>query len=335
LRRGIELPEEVLRAQRRSSQQRFAAAGAFGLVGFALVVATCVLVVRRRPVLIADTLRRATALVILAILAVFELGGALQSLPGTLLQYDTAVPWDRFLSETALGFGLSLVGVFVLASLWLLVHALRRRVGIPIPTSPVGAPPLRDVVLAGIGLASTLVVVQQASAIFLRGPIAAAPSTSLDQAVPELAHALSAVSGPGMLVPVVAIPILGVVGAARNRVQFVALAACLLVCMLGVVWSAADLAGVHGAQGIALSGAVFLAVVAALRTWGAVSVVSWIVAGLVLHAADALRLIVYAPTLLERFGGAISVTVIAVLLAVTVTWTKRATTSPSAEVLSG
>jgi hypothetical protein len=326
VRKGIELPEEVLRAQRRSGQQRVAAAGAFGVAGVLLVIAMCVLVVRRRPVLVWDTLPRRTVGVVLAVLAAFQLGGALEDLPRTLLQYDTAVPWDRFLGETALGLAMSLVGVFVLAALWLLVHALRRRVGIPIPASAERVPAVRDLALAGIGLASVLVLVQQGFAFLLRGPIAPAPATLLDQSAPALAHALAAPTSPGLLVPFLAVPVLALVGAARRRASVLALASLMVSCVVGVVWSTADGTGVNGVRVIILLAAVVAAMLLALRAWGGVSVASWVMAGLVLHAVEALRLIVHAPTTLERLGGAVSVTVAALLLAATVTWVRRVTT---------
>ncbi|HSA55692.1 MAG TPA: type II CAAX endopeptidase family protein, partial [Gemmatimonadaceae bacterium] len=306
LRRGVELPEEVLRQQRRREQGVAAFLGGGGLIALTLVGFAAVATVRRRPVLLHDGLARGTAVSLAVLLGVFLIAESIQDLPRVLLGYDTSVPWDRFLGRTSLGIGLSLVGVFLVVALWLLLNALRRRVGIPLVARNPDATAGNETVLTGLGLGSALVLIQQVGAWGVEPAIPAAPSTLLDQIAPVFAHGVSLGAGSAISVPVLAIPLLAVLGGLSRRSRTLLLALVALALLAFVASPAGDRLRESGAAGLGVALGAPVALFFALRRWGGVSVASWVVAALVVHALDALRLVRHAPTLIERGAGVVS-----------------------------
>jgi hypothetical protein len=153
VRRGVELPEEFLRADRARQITRMMIVGVAFLAVLTLVVTGAILVKRRRPVLLNDgTLDRKHTLLAIGTLALLVILSGLNGLPSLLSLYDTSEPWNRFLGGTALRFAVTIAFAMVPAALWLALNAMRRRVGIPmlagIPDIPASA--LMVVALTGI-----------------------------------------------------------------------------------------------------------------------------------------------------------------------------------------
>lgn len=314
LRRSVELPEDVLRAQRRREQSVLALIGGGGLVTLVLVGTAAMATVRRRPVLMHDRIARRTVVALLVLLGLFVMAEAIQNLPRALFDYDTSMPWDRFLSRTALGMGMSLVGVFVMAALWLLLNALRRRLGIPIMARADGAVPGREALLAGLGLGAAFVLVQQAISWLLLPRIPEAPSTMPDQLAPVLAHAVALGTSTALAIPALAIPVLAVLGGVAKRSRGLLLALLLLAALAVVAGPASERVRESGIGGAFVVLGAPLGVLLALRRWGGVSVASWVVAAFAMHALEALRLVRHAPTSPERVGGFVSIALTAALL---------------------
>lgn len=330
VRRGVELPEEVLRQHRRREQRVLAFIAGGGFVALVLVGFASVATVRRRPILLQDRLARRTAVLLLALLGVFVIAQSIQDLPRSLLQYDTAMPWDRFVGETALGLGLSLVGVFLIGALWLLVNALRRRVGIPLMAQGDGETPGRELLLAGLGLGSALVLVQQGTGWVFSPRIPDAPATLLDQLAPVLAHAISVGPGAAVGVPLLAIPVLAILGGVARRGRALLLALLMLVTLAVIAGPARDQVRESGIVGLLVALAAPIGVFLALQRWGGVSVASWVVAAFAVHAFEALRMAVYAPTTPERVAGVVSLVLTALLV-----WLFMARLRPSAPAEGG
>ncbi len=105
VRRGVELPEEFLRADRSRQTNRMVVGtvAILLLVGF---VITSALVVKRRltPVVHDGPLDGRTSLRLVAALFVLAIFSSLNSLPSQLSSYDTAQPWSTFVGTIALGF---------------------------------------------------------------------------------------------------------------------------------------------------------------------------------------------------------------------------------------
>ncbi|HEX7122499.1 MAG TPA: type II CAAX endopeptidase family protein, partial [Gemmatimonadaceae bacterium] len=119
VRRSVHLPEDFLRADRRRSQGALALAVASGMIAVVIVVIVAVRVVRRRPALVHDRLARRTAAALIVLLVAVHAGASLQELPSLLFQYDTTVPWSRFLGQTGVATSMSLLSVLVLVALWM------------------------------------------------------------------------------------------------------------------------------------------------------------------------------------------------------------------------
>ena len=131
-RRGVELPEAFLRADRARQTNRMVIAGVSILLLLGLVVTGAIVVKRRRPIVLDDgTLDRKDIFIFMGALVVLAMLSSLNSLPSQLFKYDTAEPWGSFIGTTALGFVLVIPLMLFVLGLWLALGAMRRRVGIP------------------------------------------------------------------------------------------------------------------------------------------------------------------------------------------------------------
>ncbi|MEP6732112.1 MAG: CPBP family intramembrane glutamic endopeptidase [bacterium] len=319
-RRGIELPEAFLRADRARQTNRVLIAGLAGLLLVGGIVAGALFVTRRRTVALNDgVLTRSQTFAFLGSIAVLAALDRLQSLPTQLFSYDTSEPWSRFLGTTVLGFVAVIpIALFVLGA-WLMLGALRRRVGVPLLS---GSASSNDMLVAGLGLGALVFAALRFDAVMPAGGIPHAPTTLLDQAVPILGSIAGIPASTAMLVALIGIPLLVIAGLSPRWTIRVALALAVLVLLTVVVAATASPSDSDPARVIAL--VVGLALIAlGLRAWGALSAMSWIIAVLAFRALGELRLAVYAPTTQERIAGALTVVVACALIWLVVGRTRR------------
>jgi len=317
VRRGVELPERFLRADRDAEQRRLVISVLAGVVLLAAVVGGAIFVTRRRQVLVQDaTPGRRAVVIALAALALVQIAESLDALPAQLYLYDTATPWSTFVSTT--GISIVLGGVLlplVLYGLWLALNALRRRVGIPL--LPDAAPSARvpDALLAGVALGALPMLLARASSLAMTGEIPGAPDTMLAQAVPALAEALAVPTSVVAMVPFLAIPALVIAGVSRRGGVRAALALAFLVLLAGIGATAAERFTAPSPGTVAVALIAPVAIFLAVRAWGSLCAWSWIVAALVERALSDMNLALHAPTPAEHAAGAIGVTVSLALLA--------------------
>jgi membrane protease YdiL (CAAX protease family) len=104
VRRGVELPEAFLRADRGLQTNRIVIAGASILLLIGLIVTGAMIVKRRRPIVVQDgTLDRTHTLMLIGLLVLLATLSTLNSLPTQLVGYNTAQPWGSFIGTVALG----------------------------------------------------------------------------------------------------------------------------------------------------------------------------------------------------------------------------------------
>ena len=332
-RRGVELPEAFLRADRERLTNRAMIAGLCGLLLLGGIVTGAIVVVRRRPSLLTDGLldRRGTLMLVGAV-AALALVERLNGLPSSLVSYDTSEPWSRFMASTAAGYVVVVVvGLFVLG-VWLALGALRRRVGIPMLPSAASGSASGDMLVAGVGLGAIVfaMVRLEALAQLSRVPhLPHVPATLLDRALPWLGEVPGLPSSAMMTVAFLGIPILVVAGITRRWALRALLAAVLLGLVASVAIAVAP-ASETDPMGIALLVVRFLVIVFALYSWGTLSAWSWLVAALVFDALDGLRSAAYAPTGQEHVAGALTLLVACALVALIVRHTRpEATRAPA------
>jgi len=331
-RRGIELPEAFVRADRKRQTNRAIVAGLCGLLLVGGIITGAIVVTRRRPSVVTDgMLGRRAALVLVVAVAVLALVDRLNGLPSSLFSYDTSEPWTRFIASTAAAFVfVAVIGLLVLG-VWLALGALRRRAGIPMLPGVASGSARSDMLLAGLGLGALVFAMVRLDAV-LRVSGAArlprVPGTLLNRAVPWLGDVPGLPSAAVMTVAVVCIPILVVAGITRRW----ALRALIATVALGLVASIAIAiapASETDPMGVALLVVRVVVIVSALYTWGTLSAWSWLVAALVFEALGGLRLAVYAPTAQEHVAGLFTLVVACALVALIVRNTRaEATRAP-------
>ena len=168
-RRGVELPEAFLRADReRQTTKMLIGFGGF-VVLLGLLVTAAILVRRRRPILVDDgNLDRRQTIKLVGILVVLATLSSLNALPTQLFRYDTTHTWGNFLGNTALGFVLSIPLILIVIGLWHALNALRRRVGIPMLLSGPSHTASNEMLIAGLGLGAVIFAVAHIDALFPR-----------------------------------------------------------------------------------------------------------------------------------------------------------------------
>jgi hypothetical protein len=311
VRRGIELPESFLRADRKTQLLRGAIAGGvlLLLVGFVIGGATYARN-RRRAVLDDRYFTKRRAIVAASLLGVLSIVSSLNGLPVQLASYDTAETWRAFVANTGLTTLVSLVLVAFIVGLWMAFDGLRRRVGIPL--FPHDDAPWPNTVAAAIGLAGLQAAIGGASTWFMTPGIPDAPTTSLDVAVPALAGALSLPLGIAMGVLFVAIPamvILLLVRTTRSRVA--------LTLALGALGGGAVLAiggRTPAAHPLVLATIALISLPAmfyALRAYAATSAATWALCVTLQMALGATRSAIDAPTMTERIGAVVTLAALA------------------------
>jgi hypothetical protein len=250
----------------------------------------------------------------------------LNDLPSTLYSYDTAEPWGSFVGTTALGFVAAVPLTLILWGLWLVLGALRRRVGIPMLRAEPSRSSARDMLLAGLGLGGVVYALTRLGTLLPRGSMPRTPSTLLDSEVPLLAGLPDIPANALVAVALIGIPMLVVAGLARRWTVRALLATTIVALAVAVAWSFAPVGDVDAARMTLFIVAAVVAVVA-LVVWGAQSAWSWIVAALVYQALNGLRDAAYEPVWQARSAGAFAFLVAGALV---VFIARRATvTTPS------
>ncbi|MDQ6770515.1 MAG: CPBP family intramembrane metalloprotease [Gemmatimonadota bacterium] len=313
-RRGVELPEAFLRADRARQTNRMILAGVCILLLLGLVVTGAIMVRRRRPIVVDDgKIDRRNAVILISALVVLSLLSAVNSLPTQLFSYDTAQSWGNFIGTTALRFTAAIPATLVLFGLLLVAGALRRRVGIPMlpgsPSQSVG----NDILIAGLGLGGIIYAATKIDALVPRSGMPPTPSTVLDSISPVFSGIPNIPANALMAVALVAIPMLVVVALTSRWSLRVLMGATIVVLLGAVAWSLGPDSDVEPLRvTLLIAGTVLIAM--AIYTWGTLSAWSWIVAAIVLQVLGGLRAAAYAPVWQERGAGALTVLVASVLI---------------------
>ena len=289
LRRGVELPEAFLRADRGRQTNRMVigVVATLLLIGF---VITGAFAVRRRlaPALPDRALDRKTSLWLLGGLFLLATLSSLNSLPSELYSYDTAEPWSTFVGTTALGFLEAVVYPLILVALLYVLDALRRRLGIPMVPAGPWRSARTDLLIVGLGLGGLIYATTGLDALIPPGGMPSAPSTDLNDYVPLLAGVPDIPSNAIMGVAILGIPILVVAGLTPRRRWRVLVAVIMLALVAAITWSF-DPVGDFDPAGLALGTASTVMAIVPIVIWGARSAWSWIVAALFYQALGGLR----------------------------------------------
>jgi hypothetical protein len=327
VRRGVELPESFLRADRASEMNRMMIGGVAMLLLVTFMITGAILVKRRlAPALDDRLLDRRTSLRLIGGLFVLGTLSSLNSLPSQLASYDTAEPWSTFLGTTALGFLEAIVFPVGVVVLLYALDALRRRVGIPL--LPVGywRSTRADVLIMGLGLAGLIYAVSGLDALVPTADgMQSTPSTNLDDAVPFLSGVLDTPAGVIGGVSFLGIPILVVAGLTRRRRWRALIAVAMGALVATIVWSFGPMDDVDP-SGLVLLIPIFLLAVAGIKVWGARSAWAWFVAALFYETLEGLRGAVYGAEWQARIAGALSVLVATALIALII---RRAVRRPA------
>ncbi len=315
-RRGIELPEDFLRADRARQTNRMLIAAVSVLLLLGLMITGAIIVKRRRPIIVDDGVldRKASFILIGGLVLLATLSG-LNALPSQLFKYGTAEPWGRFLGTTALGFVVALPVSLIVLGLWLALTAMRRRVGIPMLAGGPTRSASNDMLIAGLGLGGLSYAAGRLDALIPRSGMPRLPGTSLDEAWPLVAGITDIPANILMMVAMVGIPVLVVAGLSE-RWSLRAIMIATIVALAGALaWSSGSGNDIDPLS-VTLVVAVAAAVSLALVFWGSRAAWSWLVAAAAIQALGGLRNAAYAPVWQERVQGALTFIIASALIAV-------------------
>ncbi|MCG6954446.1 MAG: CPBP family intramembrane metalloprotease [Gemmatimonadetes bacterium] len=307
VRRSVELPEAFRREQRKRGSTDVVWLILSGAWMLTLLAVGVVWVIRRRPLALDDgALKRKPAVAVVGVLTLFAMAASLNDVPARLFAYPTSQPWSIWLGGNAVAVLLSGILALVAYGLWLLLSALRRRVGIRLLPPGDGREVRRDVLLAGIGLGALVVVAGLGLRLANRGDVAQPPGTILSQGVPLLTGAIAVPLDVVMTVTILGIPLLAVAGIAR-RWSLRALAAALLVApMMVLLWTMAPAAANPAVRAVVPTVVGMVAVVLAVRWWAPYSGWSWVVAAIVDAGLSGLWSATHSVTWVERGSGVLT-----------------------------
>ena len=314
-RRGVELPEAFLRAERERQSTRSMIAALCAVVLVVGVVLGVILAIRRCQPVIDDGVldRRAKVVVVVAVAALALVQQAI-SLPTTLFAYDTSEPWSSFIGVTVLS-AVFVVPVSLAAlGLWLTLTALRRRVGIPMLHGAPSSATSQEVVLAGLGVGATVFGAAALRDLLPSGGVPRVPRTLLHAAVPWLSDAIAIPAEVMFAVAIIGIPVL-VVATLTRRWPVRVLATAAMAILAGVAVGLQSTSSDVPAWAAPLLVVQVALVVAAFRAWGATSGWSWVVAALAHQALGGLRLAAHAATAQERGAGILAALAAVALIA--------------------
>ena len=315
-RRGVELPESFLRADRQRQTDRLMVAGVCILLLLGSIVTGAIFVKRRRPILLNDgMLERRDTYVLLGTLMVLATLSSLNSLPSKLFKYDTAQPWSSFIGTTALGVVVSIPALLILFGLWLALGAMRRRVGIPMLAGGPSRSASNDMLIAGLGLGGVLFAMSQLGALVPRGWVPDTPTTLLSEAFPLFAGVIDVPMVVMMSVAMFGIPLLVVAALSRRWSLRSLMAAGIMALAGGAVWALAPARDVD-LWTAALAIARVAVVSVAVAVWGSLAAWSWLVAALAFLGLSSLRLAAYGVVWQERGAGVLTLLVAAALIVI-------------------
>ena len=313
VRRGVELPEAFLRADRERRSTGTLIAALCGLVLFGGIITGVLMVTRRLPIVLQDGVldRRATML-FLAGLVIFAVLGSLNAMPTALFSYDTTEPWSRFVETRWLALVSAIPLSLFILGVWRVLGALRRRMGIPMLEGEPSPSASNDMLLPGVGLGGLFFALSRLGELVPGNGMPHVPSTLLTESVPVLGGLTAMPSTTLMLVSGLGIPVLMVIGLAKSWWARAVMAATMGALLLAMVTATAPAADVNVTRIAVLAGTVVLMAIA-MRAWASSAAMSWIVAALVLQGLGGLRRAVYSPTWPEHVAGAL-VLILAVML---------------------
>jgi len=315
-RRGVELPESFLRADRQRQTDRLMVAGVCILLLLGSIVTGAIFVKRRRPILLNDgMLERRDTYVLLGTLMVLATLSSLNSLPSKLFKYDTAQPWSTFIGTTALGVVVSIPALLILFGLWLALGAMRRRVGIPMLAGGPSRSASNNMLIAGLGLGGVLFAMSQLGALVPRGWVPDTPTTLLSEAFPLFAGVIDVPMVVMMSVAMFGIPLLVVAALSRRWSLRSLMAAGIMALAGGAVWALAPARDVD-LWTAALAIARVAVVSVAVAVWGSLAAWSWLVAALAFLGLSSLRLAAYGVVWQERGAGVLTLLVVAALIVI-------------------
>jgi membrane protease YdiL (CAAX protease family) len=323
-RRGMELSEAFLRADRARQTDMMLISGVSVLLLLGLAVTGAIFVKRRRPIVVNDgKLEPKHSFIVIGVLVVLAMLSSLNSLPSELFRYDTAQPWSSFMGTTALGFVLVVPLVLFVAGMWLVLGAMRRRVGIPMLAGEPSRSASNEMLIAGLGLGGVVYAMTHLDALVALGSMPRPPATILNEALPPLAGITDIPTAVLMMVAVTGIPFLVVAGL-TPRWSLRALYAAAILALLGaLIRSAAPPTAIDPTAGVLLVIATVSLVGLALVVWGSRSAWSWIVAALAYQGLGGLRNAAYGPVWQSRVSGVLTVLVAAILIALIARQTAR------------
>jgi membrane protease YdiL (CAAX protease family) len=313
-RRGVELPESFLRADRQRQTDRRMVAGVCILLLVGLIVTGAIFVKRRRPILVDDgMLGRRDTYILLSTLVVLATLSSLNSLPSKLFKYDTAQAWSSFIATTVLGVVVLIPAVLILFGLWLVLSAMRRRVGIPMLAGEPSRSASNDMLIAGVGLGGVLFATSRLTTLVPRVWMPDTPTTALGDVFPLLAGVLDVPMIVMMTVATFGIPLLVVAGLSRSWGLRALMVAGLVTLTGGAVWALAPASDVHPWAAV-LAIARVAVVSVAVAVWGPLAAWSWLVAALAVLGLSSLRLAAYGVVWQERGAGVLTLLVAAALI---------------------
>jgi len=315
VRRGVELPEAFLRADRSRQTTRMVigAVAILLLVGF---MVTGAIAVKRRlaPAVHDGPLDRNTSLWLTGGLVLLATLSSLNSLPSELYSYDTAEPWGTFVGTAALGLLAPVVLTLILVALLRVLDALRRRVGIPMVPAGPWRSARTDVLIVGLGLGGAIYAATGLGALIPPGGMPPTPWTNLNDVVPFLAGIPDIPASAISAIIMVGIPFLLVAGLTSRWTSRAVLAVTILTLVAAVAWSF-EAVGDADPAGLTVLIASIVITIVAITVWGPLAAWSWIVAALSYQALDGLRDAVYGPEWQARGAGALTVLVAAAVIA--------------------
>jgi hypothetical protein len=314
-RRGIELPEAFLRADRARQTNRMLIAGMSIILVLALIVTGAIIVKRRRPILVDDgKLNRKNLLALIGLLVLLTTLSTLNTFPSRLYRYDTAESWGNFLTTAWLGLLGAIPLVLVSVGLLLALDAMRRRAGVPMLEGTPSRSTSAAMVIAGLGLGGVVFAMTQLDALVPRAGMPRMPTTSLNNVSPLLTGIMGIPMGSITTVAIVGIPLL-TVAALSTRWSLRALMVGVLLALIAAVGLSGPSANRFDPVGVTLIIAGVVIVALALLVGGARSAWSWFVAALFYQSLSGLRNAIYASAGQERGGGALIALVAAGLIA--------------------
>jgi hypothetical protein len=314
-RRGLQLPEDFLRADTEVQSKSSLVFGITMMAVITFVVVAAIVVKRRRAPLVNDgALERGHVFLAGGALMLLMMLSAANSLPSQLYGYDTSEPWSTFMGMTAFGFVASAVFALVVAGLWMVLDAMRRRVGIPIV--PEGQPQARasEVLLAGLGIGGVVYASNNLVALMAQHDLPDTPRTSLDTAIPMLEGIADIPGDALMTVAMAGIPLLVIAALTRRWVLRAAIVAVFVSAVAVAGWATRAQGDIFDPGRLAAGAVGAGLVLAVLVRWGPRSAASWLVAALAHEGFQSLRAAVHQTTGQEQIAGLLNLLTCALLV---------------------